>query len=118
MNYVKVRNVTRGVELGQKVRVASSLVERAVGLLRTPVLGPGEGLWISPCTSIHTFFMRYPIDALFLDSGGVVLSGQTLGPWRLSGWHWKSRGVLELSAGILHQTGTQPGDHLEIKDVL
>jgi uncharacterized protein len=117
MNYVKVRNVTRDVDLGQRVRVASSFVDRAVGLLRTPVLNPGDGLWISPCASIHTFFMRYPIDVLFLDSEGIVLRKQTLEPWRFSGWHYKSRGVMELRAGVLHQTGTQPGDRIEMKDV-
>src|ERR1039457_2265436 len=117
MRSVKVRNVTRDVDLGQSVRVAASFVERGVGLLFTPVLKPGEGLWISPCASIHTFFMRYPIDVLFLDSEGIVLRKQTLEPWRFSGWHYKSRGVMELRAGVLHETGTQPGDRIEMKDV-
>src|SRR2546423_669631 len=49
MRYLRVRNVTRGVELGQKVRVASSLMDRAVGLLSAKPLGEGEGLWLIPC---------------------------------------------------------------------
>jgi uncharacterized membrane protein (UPF0127 family) len=101
--------------LGRKIRVASSFVDRGLGLLLTPALGPGEGLWLEPCTSIHTFFMRYPIDALFIDAEGRVIVRQTLPPWRVSRWHRASRGVLELAAGTLAQTGTQAGDRIEFE---
>ena len=117
VTYVKVRNATRNVDLGHSIRLASSLVDRARGLLGTPALAPGEGLWLSPCSSIHTFFMRYPIDIVFLDADHRVLAQQTLIPWRVSRWIAKSRGVLELAAGTLERTGTQQGDRLEVKDV-
>ena len=116
MKYLRVRNVTRGTDLGQKVRVASSLLDRTIGLLLTPVLREGEGLWLSPCKSIHTFFMRYPIDVLFIDREGTVVHQQTYTPWRVSGWKAKSNGTLELSAGVLARTGTQVGDRLDMKD--
>jgi len=116
MKYLRVRNVTRKVELGQKVRVAASMVARAVGLLTTPSLRSGEGLWLSPCKSIHTFFMRYPIDVLFLDHGGKVLHQKTYSPWKVSGWYGKSNGALELPAGTLHQAHTQIGDLIEMKE--
>jgi len=89
--YVKVRNATRNVDLGQKVRVAESLPARLIGLLATPSLAAGEGLWIKPCVSIHTFFMRYSIDILFIDVGNKVLACQTLPPWRVSRWVTRSR---------------------------
>jgi uncharacterized membrane protein (UPF0127 family) len=105
-------NVTRGIELGQKVRVASTFFDRTMGLLGTASLAAGEGLWLSPCKSIHTFFMRYPIDVLFLDRDGKVLHQKTYAPWKLSGWFSKSRGVLELAAGSLSQS--RVGDRIEM----
>ncbi len=117
MRYVTVRNATRHRELGRKIRVAGSLIERAIGLLSTPALGAGEGMYLRPCQSVHTFFMRYPIDVLFLDAQGAVLSQDTFSPWRVSGWHGKSRGVLELAAGTLARTGTQVGDRIEFEGV-
>ena len=107
--------MTRDRLLGQKVRVASSLFDRAIGLLGTSSLSPGDGLWLKPCASIHTLFMRYPIDILFLDAEGIVLEQQTLAPWRLSKWLRNSRSVLELAAGSVDQTGTRAGDRLEFE---
>src|SRR5258706_3992404 len=117
MRYLQVRNVTRNVELGPKVRVAKSLVDRTIGLLATPSLAPGEGLWISPCKSIHTFFMRFPIDALFLDAEGQGLDQKSLPPWRVTGWVSKCQGGLELSAGTANRTGTRVGHRLVMKEV-
>src|SRR5262249_19112459 len=105
---------TRQVELGRKVRWASSLTERAIGLLLTPGLAPGEGMYLAPCKSVHTFFMRYPIDVLFLDAEGAVLSQDTLRPWRVSAWNGKSRGVLELMAGTIASSGTRIGDRIAL----
>jgi len=112
-----VRNVTRNVDLGQKVRVAESLSSRAVGLLRTPRLMAGEGLWLTPCTSVHTWFMRYPIDILFIDADYRVLALQSLSPWRFSRWITKSHGVLELPSGMIVQTRTVVGDQIEFINV-
>ena len=112
-----VRNATRHVELGGRVRVATSLVDRAIGLLSTRALGAGEGLYLTPCRSIHTFFMRYPIDVLFLDAHGEVLSEGTIQPWRMSGWYAQSKGTLEFAAGTLRRTGTEVGDRIEMKDL-
>lgn len=115
VKYLKAVNVPRRTELGRRIRVASSFIDRAVGLLATDRLPPGGGLWIASCRSVHTFFMRYPIDVLFLGAHGVVIDGQTLRPWRISRWHLRSRGVLELAAGTIHRTRTRPGDRIEMK---
>jgi len=117
MRCITVRNITRQKELARKVRVAESLLERAIGLLATPRLGAGEGMYLVPCKSIHTFFMRYPIDVLFLDDQGTILSQDTLRPWRVSSWHAKSRAVLELAEGTLKFSETRVGDRIEIKDL-
>jgi uncharacterized membrane protein (UPF0127 family) len=118
MKFLTVRNATRQVELGRKVRFAASLIDRAIGLLMTPGLRAGEGMYLSPCKSVHTFFMRYPIDVLFLDSEGTVLKGDTLRPWRVAGWQAPCRGVLELMEGTLSRTGTRVGDRIEIEACL
>jgi uncharacterized protein len=89
------------------------------GLLGRSGLGAGEGLLIRPTNSIHTFFMRFAIDVVFIDRAGVVLKVvSALRPWRLAG----SRGArcaLELRAGEAAMRGIQPGDQLRFsKDSL
>ncbi|MBA3430482.1 MAG: DUF192 domain-containing protein, partial [Actinobacteria bacterium] len=55
--FLRVENITRGTTVGVRIRVASSAIDRTVGLLRTPELKPGEGLWIERSPSIHMLFM-------------------------------------------------------------
>jgi uncharacterized membrane protein (UPF0127 family) len=97
--------------------MAESFGSRAIGLISTPSLSPGEGLWIKSCTSVHTFFMRFPIDILFIGADDTILAKQTLVPWRVSSWYRKSQTVLELPAGMAEQTGTLPGDRIKFEDV-
>jgi uncharacterized membrane protein (UPF0127 family) len=115
MRHIEVWNVTRRAVLGKKVRVLTSLLERAIGLLGTTELRPDEGVYLSPCKSIHTYFMHYPIDVLFLDGKGMVLHEDTYLPFRISGWYTGSKGALELPHGTLMLTGTRVGDHIEMK---
>lgn len=109
-------NSTRGVLLGDRVVVAQTAVSRMRGLLGRTGLGPGEGLWIRPCNSIHMFFMRFPIDALFLsrDMRAVRLVGN-LKPWRIVGPVSGANSVIELPAGALAASGCQPGDMIEVR---
>ncbi|MBX7115594.1 MAG: DUF192 domain-containing protein [Myxococcaceae bacterium] len=73
----------------------------------------GHGLVIERCNSIHTFFMRLPIDVAFLDAARkVVQIYPALPPWRVSGIHFSAQSVLELPAGVLAASGTQVGDTL------
>ena len=112
-----VMNETKGVVVAPRVRVASSFWARSKGLLGAASLPAGDGLWLKPCRSIHTFFMRFPIDALFLDGDGIVLSKTTLAPWRLSRWERRAAGVLELAAGTLDRTKTDVGDRMSLKQI-
>lgn len=69
------------------------------GLLGTDGLMDGRGLWIEPCNSVHTCFMRYPIDVVFLDRGGQVLKlDRDVLPCGMRSC-WRSHAVLELGAG-------------------
>ncbi len=108
-------NRTRGSVIADRVRVASSLRDRIVGLLATPEVMPGEGLLIERTSSIHMFFMRYAIDVVFFDKHGRVTKlVSNLKPWRIVPWAWGARDCLELRAGALDATGSQVEDQLEI----
>jgi uncharacterized membrane protein (UPF0127 family) len=113
--YVRITNTTRGTTIAERARVASSLTDRVVGLLATPEVVPGEGLLITGTQSIHMFFMRYPIDVVFVErSGRVKRTVSRLKPWRVIWWVFGARDCLELRAGALDGTGTERGDQLEI----
>ena len=110
---VRVENLTSGTVIGDRIRVATSLGERTVGLLRTPQLAPGEGLWIERSPSIHMFFMPYAIDAVFVaDDGRVTKVVSDLKPWRVVWWAPGARDCLELPAGTAEATRTRVGDIL------
>jgi len=116
--YVRVLNVTRDTVVGEHVRVAISVVDRSVGLLRTPEVPAGEGLWIERSPSIHMFFMRYAIDAVFVDRHmrvTKVVAG--LKPWRMVLWARGARDCLELRAGAAEGSGTTVGDELRLVEV-
>lgn len=106
-----------GAAIADRARTADTFWARFRGLMLTPALIPGEALWIEPCTSIHMMFMRFPIDALFLDPAGrSVALYHSLRPWfGLSGWHREARGVLELPAGTLQRHAVVVGDAFSLE---
>jgi len=110
---MKITNKSKNVVLAEKASVARDLFARMKGLLGKNTLPKGEGLAITPCTSIHTFGMRFPIDAAFYDRGyKVVALIRGLKPYRASGWHPTAKGVLELPAGTLTNESLEVGDEL------
>lgn len=110
---MRVCNVSRGLLLGDSVRRADTFVQRLLGLMFRPPLLPGEGLWIEPCSSVHTHFMRFPIDVAFVDREGYVLRVMPhLRPWRLSPIVARAAAALELPAGALGETAV--GDRITL----
>jgi uncharacterized protein len=108
-------NVTRGkcVCVGE---LADRPLGRMRGLLGRSGLPAGEGLLLTPAPGIHTAFMRFPIDALFLDRNlRVVDIVERLRPWRVASER-RARAVLELAAGECARRGIQVGDRLELRD--
>jgi len=116
---VRARNLTRDTALAEHVEAAASLWAKFIGLMGRPVLPAGHALWLPESNGIHMFFMRFPIDAVFLGRPGadgatvVVAARSHLRPWRdlvplVRGAH----GVLELSAGTIEATGTAVGDRV------
>ena len=87
---------------------------RRKGLLGRECLLPGEGLWIAPCESVHTFFMRFPIDLVYLDRKLQVRKVRHgVGAWRISAC-FSAHSVLELPAGTAQASRTERGDSVAI----
>ena len=106
-----------GEPLAIELKFAKSMLARMKGLLGRDRLGPGEALWIEPCNSIHTMFMRFAIDAVFLDRDGVVLKRiHGLKPWRASTIVPRARTVIELEVGALARAGLRDGDKLIVQE--
>ena len=114
---IQVQNLTRKVELADRAEVADTSAKRRTGLLKHTGLEPGKGLWIVPCESVHSFFMKFTIDVLYLDRKHRVKKIRPeMAPWRISGC-LTAHSVLELPAGTITRTGTVRGDQLEIKNL-
>jgi uncharacterized membrane protein (UPF0127 family) len=112
-----VTNVTRGTVLATRLEAAHTGAKRRKGLLGRDGLESGGGLWIAPCESVHTFFMRFPIDLVYLDRGRRIKKTRSaVGPWRLSAC-LSAHSILELPAGTIAKTQTERGDTLEIAEV-
>ncbi len=109
-------NVTRGNVICERGRVAEHPLKRMRGLLGSRSLPAGEGLLLRPAPSIHTAFMRFPIDVVFLDASlRVVKVTPSLKPWRTAGSR-QARSALELPAGESERRGIEPGDQLAIAE--
>ena len=107
-----MRNITRDVVLADGADQADTSEKRRTGLLKHTELKPGEGLWIVPCESVHSFFMKFTIDVLYLDRQKKVRGMRpNMKPWRVSAC-LPAHSVLELPAGTIGRSGTQKGDQL------
>ena len=112
---LQVVNQTRGTILATRLEAAHTSATRRKGLLGREGLLPGEGLWIAPCESVHTFFMRFPIDLVYLDREYRIRKVcDAVGPWRLSAC-FSAHSILELPAGTIRETQTERWDTVEVK---
>ena len=110
------RDVETGVIVANRVTMATSRAQRAIGLLGRDRLEPGEALWIAPCHGVHTCCMRFSIDVLAMDRDGVVVDAVSmLKPWRLRLPKSGSCSVLELPAGTLLNAQTKIGHRIKIQ---
>lgn len=99
--------------------VARSFFARFMGLMGRKSMAQDEGLLFPKCNSIHTFFMRFPIDVVFLDGQGRVVSiAEAVRPWRMLLPRWSARHCLELGAHRAKALGIEVGMHLEVQGAL
>ncbi len=113
---MKIINLTKETLLADKVILANTPFSRIKGLLGKQSLGGSEALIIEPCNSIHTFFMRFAIDVLFLDSQGKVVGiKENMPPFRLSRIYPKAKRVVELPPPAINQSRTCLNDQVVIE---
>ncbi len=111
-----ISDPARGTDVCEHCVVADGPLTRMRGLLGRAELPAGEGLLLRPAGSIHTHFMRFPIDALFLDRELRVLDVRNaVRPWRMARKRG-ARAVLELHAGEAERRGVKVGDVLRLGD--
>ena len=97
---MKVFNKTKNLAVSAEAARADTFTTRLFGLIPRKSLGAEEGLWLEPCAMMHMCFMRFAIDAVFLDRDLKVLRVlENMWPWSFSPWVRGARGVLELPAG-------------------
>jgi uncharacterized membrane protein (UPF0127 family) len=112
---MRVLNFTSGKEIASNLAVADNIFSRMKGLLGKNSMLAGEALLIRPCKGIHTFGMRFPIDAIFLDiNNRVVKVINNLAPNRMTRFYLTATSVLEVPAGAAEKSSTKSGDRLEI----
>ena len=114
---MKIINKTKGVVLADAAVLADTLFLRMKGLLDKKYIKKGQALIIKPCDSVHTFFMRFAIDVIFVDRQQKVdLAISSLKPWRLSRLCWRAKFAIELPCGAIRDSHTEKGDEISISD--
>jgi len=109
-----LRDETRGVILARTIEAALDSRTRRRGLLGRDGLAPGTALIIAPCNAVHTFFMRFPIDVLFVARDGTVKRvSENVRPWRIRA-ALTAFATVELAAGAVRASGVARGDRLAL----
>lgn len=115
---MKCLMTSQGHKIAEHVEVADTMLARMQGLLGRRELPARHALWIRRCNSVHTFFMQFPIDILFVDSGlSVVGIRRELAAWRITFPIHNADSVFELAAGSLGEE-VRLGDRLKIVEPL
>ena len=109
-----LRQLGTGQVLAARAEIALTRADRNRGLLGRDHLPEGDGLVLAPCFSIHTAFMRFPIDVIFVKRDGrVVKTSPAVPAWRMR-VGWGAYAVVELPAGTMRQASLKVGDMLEL----
>lgn len=112
---MKALNLKTGECLATKVVVADTVFSRMKGLLGRDMLPRSEALWIKPCKAVHTIWMKFPIDILFLARDHTVVAAEEhVPPNRFSAFVLRAESVMELPAGTIRLTGTRAGDTIRV----
>jgi uncharacterized protein len=105
-----------GVVVCESCVLADRPLARMRGLLGRDSLPAGEGILLTPANCVHTWFMRFSVDVVFLGADLTVLGiREDVRPWRMTGWR-RARSVLELRAGSCARRGIRPGARLALTE--
>jgi uncharacterized membrane protein (UPF0127 family) len=106
-------NITKNKIIAQKSRIARNTFTRFIGLMGRKSLVTGEALVLYPCSGIHTYFMRFSIDCIFLDQNNCVIHIiRNLKPWKITPIIHNSRTVIELPGNSLSELDAELGDKI------
>ncbi|OZM58135.1 hypothetical protein CIB95_00720 [Lottiidibacillus patelloidae] len=110
-------NLSNGTILANKLKTAYRFFQRLKGLMFTSELPLGEALHLQPCQSVHTFFMKYDIDVIYLDKDmKIVKITHMMKPSKVGSIVKNANSVIELPAGSISKTDTKVGHVLQIKN--
>ena len=110
-------NSTKGSQVVFDLKQAKTFWPRLIGLWGRSEISDAEGLWIHRCNSIHTWWMQFPIDCIFLDSElRVKRVVENVKPWRLIMPVWGAKSVIEVKAGLSESKKIEVGDQLHVGD--
>lgn len=111
------RVTCNGREVLSRCSYSPSWRFRMKGLLGRDHLAEDEGLWLKPCCSIHMFFMKFPIDVIFLNrENHVIRIFSSLKPWQVTPVVWKAHSVLEIQANLARKFPLHKGDTLHFEE--
>ena len=114
----RLRESNSGRVVLKRLEVGQGVWQRSVGLIGRASLAPDSGLWLEPCNGVHTWFMRYAIDVVYLDRTGIVLHvAANVRPWRLCLPMKGCRSILELPSGAAERIGILVGSRYEIDEI-
>ncbi len=112
-----ITNSERETHLGEAIEVAQTASQKVKGLLGRECLEAGQGLLFKGAGSLHTMFMRFPIDIIYADKRGKVIKlAQDVRPFKLVAAPLRCYYAVELPAGAIEASKTRVGDHLIFDD--
>ena len=110
-----IKNLSKDTVISSNCGTANTFIRRFLGLMGKAGLSHGQGLIITPCNSIHMFFMKFPIDAIFIDKNNkVLLVLENFKPWHISRIVFNAYSVIELPTGTIKATNTSINDILQL----
>ena len=112
---MKLIHVRSQKNLAEHVIQARSIFARGRGLLGRSSLASNQTMWLDPCNNIHTWFMQFPIDVIFVDKNLIVQAViHNLPAFRIVWPIWRARSVFEFTGGALAQFEIKQGDQLHV----
>lgn len=112
---MRIENLSKNTVLADTCKIADNFFARFFGLMGKDRLSRGSGLLITPCNSIHMFFMKIPLDVVFIDKNNIIVYLlEDIRPWKISPVIRKACSTIELPAGTIKSTGTEVGDRLSL----
>jgi hypothetical protein len=112
---LRVRNLTKNTLLADRADIADTSATRNKGLLKHTGLADGEGLWIVPCEGVHSFFMKFAIDVVFINKKRVVTKLRPNMVKSRIAFSVRAHSTLELPVGMIQKSQTAVGDQLDLE---